>query len=210
MVDEALGLIIFVLGESFFLLDFAVLTSLSAAEKDSPDEDNDVSNDHTNEAGSYTDNDANHNRNEDMENDAPEEAGKSTMSVVVTVWAMRPLRTRASVAMRSHSRTMLRTMSTWAGLSSAPLNLRELISDNRSPFADHSRAFLVSVCGLRCGALSRDGNYLDVPNHELSARCLEYLHQDSIDSIDERISYFEDFNIDVDEIKLFIVGRCGV
>ena len=143
-----------------------------------------------------------------MEDNASEKAGKSTMSVVVTVWAMRTMGTRTSVAMRSHTHTRaVLSMSPGATLSGASLDLRELISDNRSPFADRSCAFFVRISGRRDSCWHRYD--LGISNHELSAWCFEDLEDEDGDSVDKFIGYFEDFDFNGKEIELLVVGVCG-
>ena len=120
VVEEAFGLVIRVIGGSF-LLDAVVLAALSATEEDSPDEDDEVSDNHSDKASGDSDNHANHDRNEDVENNASEEAGKATMSVMMAVWAVGTMRTRTSMAVWSHSRAVLGTVSTWTRLSCTSL-----------------------------------------------------------------------------------------
>ena len=90
MLQEALGLV----GDVFFgdnldLLDLDILLSLAAAEESTPDEDGNVSHDHSQEAGCDSHHDTNEDGDNDVHNDALKNSSDSVMLIVVTVWSVR-------------------------------------------------------------------------------------------------------------------------
>ena len=92
MLQETLGLIHAIFNGSLFFLDSDVLLSGGvAAEENTPNKDSNVADDHSQKAGG----DSDHNTDEDWDNhmhdDTLEEACKSTMSVVMAVWAVRSI-----------------------------------------------------------------------------------------------------------------------
>ena len=92
VLHETLGLIRGIFNGNNFLLDFDILSSGGiAAEENTPNEDSNVADDHSQKAGG----DSDHNTDEDWDNhmhdDTLEEACKSTMSVVMAVWAVRSI-----------------------------------------------------------------------------------------------------------------------
>lgn len=102
MSQEALSLLISL---DYFSLGITALATLSTAEEQSPDGDNQASDDYSDEAGSDSDHNTDHDRKENMKNNASDEACDSAMSVVSMMWAVTSMRT--TMAVRSHTGAVL-------------------------------------------------------------------------------------------------------
>ena len=143
MFEEALGLVIIILRHSFLLLDPVVFGTLTAAEEYTPDENGNVSHNHTDKAGGDSNHNTNQDWNKDVEDGASEKSGEASMSVVVTVTTVSAVCWTSVSMVRWLDGTVL-----WV-LSTTSLQFRHLIRNNCSPFADCGCAFLAFIGGFR-------------------------------------------------------------
>jgi len=163
--EEALGLVVIILRHALLLLDPVVFGTLAAAEEYTPDENSNVSHNHTDKAGSDSNHNTNQDWNKDVEDGTSEESGEASMSVVVTVTTVSSVFWTSVSMVHWLDGTVL-----WA-LPTTSLQFRNLIRNNCSPFADCGCAFLVVIGGFRRWGLRRYD--LGVSNHQLAALCLE-------------------------------------
>ena len=94
MVQETLRLIIF---RHSFQLNSAALTTLTPTEEDSPDNNNQVANNHAYKTGSNSNNNTNQDGDENVKNNASKKAGNGTVSTIMSV------RTRSFMTIRSNA-----------------------------------------------------------------------------------------------------------
>jgi len=144
MLHESLGLVIFILFGHIFLLNLVVCSGLATAEDNAPQEDSKVTNDHSDETGCDTHTSTNQDWDEDVENDAPKEATKPTVSVVVTVRSVWMCMVRGDgLGCNLGFGLCLWSLAHLSHASS--LKLGQFLGDDGSPLAENSGAFLFAI-----------------------------------------------------------------
>lgn len=198
--QETLRLIV-PISRSFLLLNTIVLSTLSTTEDKTPEEDEDMANNHTDKTSSDTNNNPNKDWYNDVESNATEESSKcvvvwASVSVVGSVWACVVELLWSAFDAVEWTRS---AMSLAPSFSTSLLHCFDLTSDDCSPLAEKGGAFLSNVSRPRNGA--RGLGDLRICEHELFAGGFDKLEVDCGDSVDELISYFDDLEVDGDDAE---------